>query len=317
MQRCRLLGVFLLSVVLMTTGCLQQRILVLVEPDGSGRIVLSRYYTPEGVRLVEASIQQMEAAMESGQMPMSMNMSTNIFFNQAGIERQSALFGPGATFVKARPIDKGGNKGFAAVYAFDRVEDLRIPYDLQSSIMAISTAMISAPGMDGLPVEPADTVDFLMDREAGTLTLDLPGFVEEAPTPPSTNAMSEAEIEQMRQGLTMMGPTMGGENPLGLTGEESPEEIFGMMYGNSAFRLEVQLAGEVEDVPASLPSEKRPNRFTLYSLTFEEMDQHLGALSGLEDSPMVPGSQNMLHKLHGFPGVQLETNRTIVIRYAK
>lgn len=312
--KCRWFGVVLGALAL--TGCLQQKIVVQVNPDGSGKVVLSRYFTPEGVAMVEASMKQMEEAMSSGEFGgMGGSPVDNPFFNEAAAEAQAALFGPHAKFEKAVEIKKNGNRGFAAVYSFDDVNELHVPFELQSTMMVVSMGMMGGQGMgmaldDILEMTGGSAAEFIMSD--GQLKIKLPSFVANPPKTVPTNSLEELSSDEnmeMVMAMSMMGPGMGGAagNP------QNPQEAFDAVYGSSGFSLAVQLKGAKDTLQVSHPDKNKKNRFTLYELDFSQLGKALPGL--MANGSMFGQDGNMLDELNGYPGVVLETNETVTIEF--
>ena len=166
--------------LLLTQGCLKQKTLVMLKADGSGNIVVTQVFTKQGVAMMEMTFKQMEESM-MGQGSVSVSRPDDPYYSEKAIKRQARLFGPDVTFVKAKKIDKNGNRGFAAVYAFDDINDIHVPFNMASSLQSsMQFSMMDIDGMDedDLPFpEPEDVMEFSFDKDSKTLSVDLPAFV--------------------------------------------------------------------------------------------------------------------------------------------
>lgn len=119
------------ALLLGATGCYEENARVVVFPDGSGRIVVTRQFTPAAVRLIET-----QASMGGG-MADSVR-SEGMFFSEKQLKADAKrLFGKGVRFVSAQRVDQHGGRGSIALYAFDKIDGVVLqPHQLMQSAMS-------------------------------------------------------------------------------------------------------------------------------------------------------------------------------------
>lgn len=152
------------ALLLGATGCYEQNTRVVVFPDGSGRIVVTRQFTPAAVRLIET-----QASMGGG-MADSVR-SEGMFFSEKQLKADAKrLFGKGVRFVSAQRVDNHGGRGSIALYAFDKIDGVVLhPNQLMQS------AMSSVEGGGGDPDEEETDDDPTTDPFATAETVEAEG----------------------------------------------------------------------------------------------------------------------------------------------
>ena len=233
-----------LGLLLGVSGCYEQHTRVIVYPDGSGRIVVSRLFPATTVRLIE---------LQASQAGMADNLrAEDLFYSEARLKRDArTLFGKGVRFVAARRVETNGNRGSVALYAFDKVDGLALAPD------RLSENSMSAMGGSSDEEDDADqTAEVEQEATAGDegaedeqpynrggaayrfafapgpqprLTVKVPKALRTAPED-NDSEMTDRYEEMMSNSLEEMPDefrqslTAGG-NPLQLTGRETPVEL--------------------------------------------------------------------------------------------
>ena len=154
-----------LSGLLLLTGCIKSRMLVVVKPDASGYVVLTQV-TPS--RAYGGRSQGAEAFA-------------------ATLDKAAERFGEGVKLAKSERI---GTQGFAAVFAFTNVNTLTVPL-----VAAGPLADMTGGDMDGAPSFMRQSVQFALSHTNGTrLDIQMPNALLEALSQPvETNTTAEAE----------------------------------------------------------------------------------------------------------------------------
>jgi hypothetical protein len=97
LRRCSLLG--LLALLALCSGCLEETVLIHVKKDGSGYVRLRYLRVP----VADAPT-----------------------LTQEGLAAAAATMGEGVSFLRAKPITSGDQKGFLAEYLFTDITKLRL-----------------------------------------------------------------------------------------------------------------------------------------------------------------------------------------------
>lgn len=338
------LTLLLFGLLLGATGCYEQNTRVVVYPDGSGRIVVTRQFSPVAVRLIES-----QAAAAGG---LAANVRVeNMFFSEKQLKVDARrLFGKGARFVSAQRVDHNGGRGSVALYAFEKVNGLA----LQPSKLFQSSMQIMEQGGDELdedeseaePEEPNnDTHDVNAAEEGGDagddadpranlageayrfmfqagaqpkLTVHVPASlrpktkgdaVDSADEDPSMGMamdMDEAIPEQSRQQM------MANGNPLQLSGNETGQEIMLKLCKGLRYRIEVEVRGVAATMTASNPDARQAGRCTLLRVDAEEILKKSGAKGLMALQQLMGGS---LRALIGKPGITTENKPEVTFTF--
>jgi hypothetical protein len=286
----------------------KQKTVVIVNPDGSGKIVVSRVFTKQAIAMIEQQMKQMAAGFDGPDVQME-----KAFFNEEMIKRSASQFGPHVKYDKAKEVKKEGSRGYAALYTFEDIEDVQVPFDLRTAMM--SMAMSMSDEMGDMEVNPfgqvnEDMAEFSFDASNRTLTVSLPAFVADVKTF-DTSKTSSSAMDEMFEGVDMDAPMAPGDGGMFAGAGGNPREMMEQMYGGMRMMTAIEIAG-LNKTTASHPDLKRPKRFTLFDVDFDKtlktMDMETLMMSG---EMMGDGDSNPLAQMNGMPGVTMETNRTI------
>jgi hypothetical protein len=324
---CSRLALLLLGLLLFgASGCYEQNVRVVVYPDGSGRIVMTRSFTPAAVRLVEAQ------AASMGRVAASVR-TEDMFFSEKALKADAKrLFGKGVRFVSAQRMDYNGGRGSVALYAFDKVDGLclRPAQLMQSAARGVEgrggededEAEIAANNDPFADVEGEGAGDAIEDEMRGgysdayrfklaggaqpKLTVRVPSALRprsrsdgnDLPEEDSYQMDTEEEIpEQSRQQL------MANGNPLQLSGKETSQEIMTKLCKGLRFSLDVEVRGAASTVAASNLDPRQAGRCTLLRIDGEEVLKQAGSRATQTAQRLGYGD---LHGLIGKAGVTCE-----------
>ena len=324
-------GVLLSAILLGLSGCYEQHTRVIVYPDGSGRIVVSRFFPAATVHMMDA-MQSMHGGMADG-----IKME-EVFYSEARLKREArTLFGKGVRFVSARRVDTNGGHGSVALYAFDKVDGLALaPEKLTQSTMSGMEGQVDEGDIENNQVEdepeaaPADEAgdDETARYRPGGMAYRFafapgpsPRLVVKVPKALRGSAAHDEDEEAMAQQEEMMAEQMenneggaeeyrkmmmAGGNPLHLTGAETMSELMAKLYQGLRVTLEVEVRGAAASVAASHPDPVQAGRCMLLCLDGEAMTRDETMRKKL---PMLMGymAGGQLARMAGKPGVKLET----------
>lgn len=320
------------------SGCVKNKVLVRVKPDGSGNIIISRVFSAEMVQMMEAQMKAMKEQMAGTGMSMEMGMPEDPFFNEDQIKAEAGQYGPGVTFVKAKRYDKGGARGSIALYSFKNVDDIFVNAESLGPEADVAMSMgdddemeiaersdsafefkltkgtnakleITVPAME--PAEAADDDDVAEeDDDEGEMDMEIvemdasggammPGPMDGAGGDPGMQAM------------------LGGGNPFGFSGGESEEEMMQKMFKGMRMTLELEVIGTGVSSDASHPVKDKANRYTLLDMDMEKVLSSKQGKKLVDPSSMMgmDGEGDFLNSMMGMPGMVVETKPTVTIEF--
>lgn len=235
-------GILIIACVCLLSGCLKNKVLVKVKKDGSGVIVVTRIFSAKIAKIIAAqSIQGGGAASK--------------LINEEQIKREANSFGTDIKFKKMKELNKAdGSKGYIALYAFDDINDVKIPVNL---IMQPSGKTV--------------TFDFERDKKGiSKLTVNLEKI--EIPEASQNDKKEYPPHPQSPQEIQGMRGTMAlADNPFNLSEKDSKEDMFRKMFADMSFSISIETAGKIVKSKASYPAKKKPSRFTLVDVNFNKL----------------------------------------------
>lgn len=331
------LALLMSGLLLGASGCYEQNTRVVVFPDGSGRIVVTRHFTPVAVRLIETQATAMRGMAGSVR-------TEDLFFAEKQLKADAKrLFGKGVHFVSAQRLDHNGGRGSVALYSFDKIDGVVLQPSqlLQSSMRSLEGR---GGGMDEEPdveTEEAAAVEEVADAPEGDNETDpfamhggyspygeayrfkfvagaqpklsvrvpralRPKTKDEKASPGDENGDDSSEMmmgdeeeipPEARQQM------MANGNPLQLTGNETSHELALKLCKGLRFSIDVEVRGAATIMNATHPDARQAGRCTLLRLDAEEALKKSGAKGMREVQELFSGR---LGRLIGKPGITTE-----------
>lgn len=336
----RILSVLLLALV--CSGCITQRTIVQVNPDGSGVIAVSRIFSAQTVSSIQMTMQQMKNMSLPGDGSVTMNVPDDPFFNEDQFKREARTYGRGVEFLRAQRVDKDGGRGAAILYKFKDINQVRLPFGDDGQMMMggnmFSMMETELPEEAMEEVMGRDAVLFTFESgEPSRLKVRMPeGMVESMKDAESARAQNsdaaeedvedgdaeeQAEMQamfaQMSAAPVVPGPGAPDMSlmPFDMSDVKSPEDMMKKMFAGLRVSVAVEVKGAVQKSNASLPSAERAGRYTLFDLDFDKLLAS-GLLDGSLNNMNQMGNpfEAMLSK-GAVPGVSVETNELVVIEF--
>ena len=334
------LTLLLCGLLLGATGCYEQNTRVVVYPDGSGRIVVTRQFSPVAVRLIESQ------AAAAGGLAANVRIE-DLFFSEKHLKADAKrLFGKGVRFVSAQRVNHNGGRGSVALYAFEKVDGLALqPSKLFQSSMqnmeqggdesdedetdagaeepnneANETNAAEEGGDSGDDSDPRANLSgeaYRFTFQAGAqpkLTVRVPaslrpktkGAADESADEDSSMGMAmdvdEAIPEQVRQQM------MANGNPLQLSGNETGQEIMLKLCKGLRYSIDVEVRGVAATMTATNPDARQAGRCTLLRVDAEEILKKSGAKGIMALQQLMGGS---LRSIIGKPGITTENKPAV------
>ncbi len=312
---------------LIQTGCLTQNVIVVVEPDGSGNIAITRTMSAMMLAGITMQMQQMEEQFgDVDEMDIDLPFDpSNPLYNREALERAARQYGVGVTFVNARPVDRAGAKGVQVMYAFEDINNVRINPNIMLAMMTIFGGDDDFDMMEGVPPMEEVQFAFAAEEDVNQLRVLLPSGMKDAPerrerirSQAGTVAEGTAEEFDDLPPPMEMEMTMPGAEMFGMTGMESPEQAMRMMFAGTRMSLAVEVRGTVTETTAQYPSERRPTRFTVYDIDFDramghdDFDLFTEDMDALESADSPDAFMNVLYAL---PTVTVENQSELRINF--
>lgn len=310
--KMRNLGLGLLAAALLALagGCVRNKIVIRVKPDGSGDILVTRILSRETVRMAEMQIEQMRAHMGT----MGGEIPEDPFYNEESLKQEAVWFGPEVEYVGSRKIQQDGARGSLTHYRFADIRKVT----LRPESFGMETAQRSMIMMGGMMQEPPPAISperaFTFEFEPGEsarVTVRPPVYPKPLTMDAGRSGMNMAQMQQgMSSWLQQMGTT---ESPFGLTGQESPSEAMAKLLKDTELEVQIDIVGELIETDARYPEADRPTRFTLLRVRPEVIAQDEDPERFFE--AMDEDSLPFLGLMVGMPESRIETNRTVSIRF--
>lgn len=324
-------GRFLFSAALLMlmSGCFQSRLLVKVQDDGSGHIIVTQLFSKRMVRMIMKQMEQMQMQMAASGVT-GMEIPEDPFYDEDSIKKGAGNYGPGVTYVKSKKVDRDSSRGFIALYAFEDINDIFINTDELSGNPKMMSSQ--GPGMEeaGTAERGEEAIWFEMQPgSAGTparLAVHMPDLgeagagedheeEEKTAAAPGEAGAGEDTASQPADPMLMQ-MLMSGGNPMGLSGDETAVELFKKLLGGVSVQVALDVDGDVIESSASHPVAGKPGRVILMDFAMDEILESEQGVSYLNDAQTMMGGMSKAEGLRRFaalPGVTVETEREIEI----
>lgn len=282
-MKSRLMVGVLAAMALVTAGCFKSKTLVVVNPDGSGNIVVSSAMSPQVAAMMGGLGDSFGAALGGADGAAAPKEKKDPFFDEAKLKKAAAGFGEGVSYVKGRKSDDNGWQGSVAVYSFTDINKLKLSLDNNS---------MAPPGMDDDKADDdkkkKDPVTFnFTGGDTKTLKINLPQPDEEtkkkavAAKPkadPAALAMMDAMLPQFK-GMEMS--------------------------------VAVQVKGQITESNAMNKDDK--GTVVLMHMEIDKMmaSPKFKEMMARSQDGDEPPAEEML----GMPGVKVETNKVVTISF--
>lgn len=281
--------VLLAVAALSAAGCVKSKMLVVVNPDGSGNIAVRSLMSPETASMIGSMAEGLASSLGgTGQVA----KAEDPFFKEDELREAAAKFGEGVTYVKGTKVSESGWQGSAAVYAFADVTKLRIPLESKMDGQM-------GGGDEGAEAKPGKLVTFeFAGGPTKKLRIVVPQDEEKAAAAPAAAdaaAAPDAQAEALgnAMGQAMMAPML--------------QMMKGMEMG-----VAVQVKGKVLK-NTGLHREENESRIVILDLNMDKMQTSTNFAAIFQKSQ---GADDMpTRELLGMPGFRFETNTAVEIEF--
>jgi hypothetical protein len=272
---------------LLSAGCIKEKMLVVVNPDGSGNIVLDTAMTAEAAAMMQQTAASFAGAFGETNAAASAAPAETELIKEEDLRERAAEFGEGVEFVRLKRTTEGGGKGAIAVYSFKDINKVRLPMKQGAG----------GPGgqEEAEDAKPPKAVTFaLTGADTKKLTINVPQEEKKA----EAAAAPKPKIEGAPEGLenmaaSMMAPMM-------------------QMFKGLEMSMAVQVKGDVVKTTASHAQGDKKDRAVLMEMKFDELMKSPNFAKIFEKSQ---GEDMPTADLVGMPGFTFETKPSIEIEF--
>lgn len=253
------LGITLLA-VLFVSGCIESTTLLDVNRDGSGKIVVREFMSPQITQMMDG-MGDMFAGMqqEGGEQQSPPPEETDIFKDM--IEDNVEKFGESVKLAGSKRLkNEQGWKGYEAVYSFEDVNAITIPIgDMEEQGGSADMGQGVAEESEDSGSDQVYTFNFAAGQPA---TLEIvPVIAEESDVADESAPAAMGEMSEMDAGMEEMGAQM----------MDGMGAMMGQMLKGMRMTFLVRVDGEITETNSAYKWTKRPNVITVMDMPVDKM----------------------------------------------
>jgi hypothetical protein len=270
------------AALVLFAGCIETEIIVILRPDGSGKVVEKILIRKDVKRQLYTMVESLTPGMkpDSGAGP----GDSSSFFNESGLREKASAMGEGVEFVSVEPFETGEAEGYRALYSFKNIGTLRINQNPGESVPLNSH-------VDGGAVREFVTFEF-------------------SPGPPAVLTVSTPSVEPAHAADSSGVRGTPQEDKLDEAEKEALEQAKQMFEG---FRLAVmlQIEGKILRTNASFV---KGNRITLLDMDFGKLLKSPDRLARFAQvNPRTIEEAKEIVK--DVPGIKIDLNEKIEVTF--
>ncbi len=301
----------LAGLTLCSSGCFKTRVVVRVNPDGSGELLVGNLMSRGMIAQMEKQMEQMAAQMRAmGAEAPTRKPIQETMVSERLLRHLAPIYGE-VEFVAARPLEQEGYVGAVAQYRFKDVRKIWVPFGNQQG-QAMGAMMSTGEEAELPPVESQrdEKASIAFDwapaaAGGGKLTVQMPKLPErEIEDDPNWELPKESDLTRQ---IAMQGEELA--QTLGIKPGMTHEEVLKQLFGGIEMRIEVQMAGTVKSTTAQYPAEGRKNAFTVFLMDFGKILNSRKGLRLFSEGNAMGGDVPPLIK--GVPGIEIEQGEVV------
>lgn len=308
-RKFRLAIATLTSALVLLTGCIKQKMLIKVKPDGSGNIVVSTMFSKRIVEAFDKQMEKQKEMMASKGMDVSKMafVQQDPFFNEKQLKKSAVEFGENVEYVKAKKISNATGRGYIAIYSFKNIEDVKL--DLKK---------ISSPAPKFGNIQPSDDDSITFSLKKGAVAVLKVNI-------PQSGKKAEVRKESVKEGVIKPTPLSAQERSrmmaqggmFGLTGKETTkEEVFRKMFADMSIDINLEVVGELIKSNATFKDAKKKNRCTLLAMDFGTLLESDKICSELcNDSTQGNFIEKIITTNGGVKGFKIEAKKEVTVEF--
>lgn len=289
----------------LSAGCVKNRAVVRVNPDGSGELRLESLINPALLAQLDREMERQRArASERGVEAPPAKSLREALFGERTLRYLAPLYGE-VEFVESRTLDRDGLAGVEAVYRFSDIGKVWLPIDFESRDRALTRMLRGVEGEEPPPLQSRKSdacIEFEWTPAArgGRLAVRMPELrlieLEDDPnwTPPEQSNMTRTMARDPDTAAMF-----------GVTPEMNHVQMLKKVFGPMEMRIELQIAGAVRSTTAKHPVPARPRAYTLFKMDLASVLESERGIRLYSDERNLSGSMPPLAK--DVPGIEFET----------
>ncbi len=280
--------------LLFVAGCYQIKMLVKLNPDGSGTIeeefLMSTGTLEEMGGMMESMMGGMmdEEAVESEE---SESDDPYGMFDEAKLREEAAQMGDGVTYVSGNRVQSGEFDGYRAVYAFTDVNKLRVDQNPNEKMPSqFSDVSVGGGGEEEEEDDEFVTFNFTRGNPAKlVITQPEDRYDEEGDL---TSDDSEESSEEDAMGAAMMGMMQD-------------------FFRDMRIVMEIEVQGDIVETNATY---REGSRITLMDMDFGKLFEQPDGFEKFSQA-QPDNVEDAKQVLKDLPGVKVELNKEVVIQF--
>jgi len=286
------ISILTVAVMVALSGCIKQKIVVKVKPDGSGNIVVSTIFNKDIVTAFEKQMdEQRKKLAEQGISSEHIDKALkDPFFNEKQINQAASKFGDAVEYVKSKKISNASGRGYIAIYSFKNIDDVKL--DLEKLTSPMPSFGTSTPS--------DDSISFVFTKgDVAKLKVTIPQSEKDATIEEESSEVFEPTLltDQEKSQMMIQG------NMFGLSGKEkTKEEVLRKMFDGMSVDIDLEVVGTLVKSDATFKSAKKKGRCTLFAMDFGillESDKFCSRMANDKGGDFLKGFMTSKTKLKG------------------
>ncbi len=277
--------------LLLLTGCYQVKLLVKLNPNGSGTIEEELLMSKSTIEEMGAMMGQMMEGMvgeETAKPEVSKTEDPYGMFDEAKLKELAVKMGEGVTYVSGSRIQTEQFDGYKAVYSFMDINKLKVNQNFSEKMPSQFSSMAEGQGEGGSEEEQV-TFNFTKGNPAKLVIRQPEERYDEE------GKVSSEEVEEQPEGAQsdMVMPFMQN------------------LFKDMKITMEIEVQGNITQTNATYVE---GSRVTLMDLDFGKLMEAPGGLEKFSQS-QPNNMEDAKQLLKDLPGVKVELNKEIVIQF--
>jgi len=274
--------------LILVAGCYQVKLLVKLNPNGSGTIEEEFLMSKSTMEEMGAMMGQMMGGMmgdETAEPEVSKTDDPYGMFDEAKLKELAAKIGEGVTYVSGNRIQTEQFDGYKAVYSFTDINKLKVNQNFSEKMPSQFSSMSESEE----PEEENVTFNFTKGTPAQLVIRQPENMYDEE----EKSSLEEVEEQPESTQSDMMMPFMQN------------------LFKDMKITMEIEVQGKIVQTNASY---QEGSRITLMDLDFGKLFEAPGGFEKFSQS-QPNNMEDAKQMLKDLPGVKVELNKEIVIRF--
>lgn len=290
-------AVWIMSILLGISGCLQVNTVIKLKPDGSGTIeetaLMSKSFIQQMKAMMEAMTAQMEQMMEQTEQKEGQtahkqkgNEAEKMFdiFDEDKLANKAGNIGEGVTYVSGEKITNDKFEGYKAIYKFTDINKLKINQNPSENIPS---------GISGKSKESDNKMEFVTFRftkgTPSTLIIRQPVDKSKSNPVPSSENHETTQTDDLESEMMM--------------------EQMKMMFEDMKITMAIDVQGDIVKTNAS---HREGSKITLMELDFGKLLEMPENLKKFTQTETIEDAKILMKDL---PGIKVDLNEEVMVKF--